>query len=181
MRALLVVILSVSLLGCSTLKKSKTYGAIAGGLICGVLGSAIGKEVSPNPESEGVNKVIYGAGGAAACGLTGYLVGTALYEDDPRNHEYDPMKFEDPKKQITPQEQLNTGLEGLDLSDLSIVKEGEAQVPLVQSLPDSLKSKVPKQKVIKYQINPQIIKTKDGKLLYFSGGQAIEHKYEKAQ
>lgn len=73
---------------------------------------------------------------------------------------------------------LNSEGLGITLDDLSFKESGYADIPLIKSLPNSLKSKIKRQKIIKYQVEPQVIKTKDGRTLYFSGGEAIEHKYD---
>jgi len=174
---LLVIFLSQS---CSTLTKSKTYGAISGALICGTLGIYLGKELSPDKESDNFNKLIGLGAGSTLCGLTGYYLGKGLYKNDPANKEYVPLEFN--KKVYTPkQEMLNQDSNGLELSDLSIQKIDEIDIPAIKNLPKELREKIDKQKIIRHNIAPQSIKTKDGRTLYFNGGVAIEHQYQKTQ
>ncbi len=169
------IIISLSS-SCSTLSKSKTYGAITGTLICGVLGASLGKELSPNKESKGFNKLLGGVSGAGLCGVGGYFLVAHLYKSDPRNMEDVPIDFN--KKQVSPrQETLSEDYENINFSDLSLEQDYQNQIPIIKQLPDSLRDKVKRQKLIHYQVKPQTIITKDGRTLYFSGGEAIEHRY----
>lgn len=174
-----IVIISLILVcsSCSTRSKSKKYGAISGALICGGLGSSLGTQLSPNRESDSLNRNIGAVTGALLCGAIGYYVGGQLYDDDPENFEGEKIKFNNEKKN-SKQEILNEDLADLNLSDLEFSKDGEAQTPFIKNLPDKLKRKIKKQKIIKYKIKPQTIKTKDGRTLYFSGGDAMEHIYQ---
>lgn len=174
-----VLISSILLLqGCSTHKKSKMYGAIAGSLVCGTLGAYLGKELSPNKASESFNKVLGASTGAVACGGLGYYLGGKSYEEDPRNQEGPPIIIRPAKTSENNQQLLNTDIPDIEFSDLSMVQDGNAETPFIKGLPDELKKKVKKQKLIKYKIKPQVITTKDGRKLYFAGGEAIEHQYE---
>lgn len=176
---ILIIILILNISSCSTLRKSQIYGAAATGIICGVLGASIGKELSPNKESETLNKVIGSASGATLCAAGGYYLGRYFYKSDPRNNQYEPIKFKENSKPSTKQETLNN--DELSLSDLSLTDEKIIEMPVLKDVPKGLREKVSKQKIIKYKIKPQVIKMKDGRKVYFSGGDAIEHKYEPAQ
>ena len=172
-----VILILVLLSSCSTQRKSEIYGAISGGLICGVLGASLGKELSPNIESEGVNKLIGGASGASLCSTGGFFLGRALYKSDPRNQEMKPIEIK-AIGNTSKQEMLNVGLNEVDFNDLKKMPNEALETPFIKTLPKELKAKIQKQKIIKYKIEPQTIKTKDGRTLYFSGGEAIEHKYQ---
>lgn len=174
MRIILILLLLTS---CSTQRKSETYGAIAGGLACGALGMSLGSEFAPNEESQGVNKLIGGASGATLCSTGGFFLGRALYKSDPRNQEMKPIEIK-PMNTGGKQEMLNVGLNDIDFNELRKMPNEALVTPFIKSLPKELQSKVHKQKIIKYKIEPQTIKTKDGRTLYFSGGEAIEHKYQ---
>jgi hypothetical protein len=175
MNKLIVIIAVILLPSCSTLKKSKYVGAASGAVICGILGASLGQELSPDKESEGFNRRFGGAVGAASCGALGYLLGGSMYKSDPRNFEDKPIDFNKKKEaheQITLPESSD-----LNLSDLRIEQTNEEVIPLIKGLPNQLKTKVKRQKLIKYKVSPQTLKTKDGRVIYFSGGQAIEHKF----
>ena len=80
---------------CSTMSKSKTYGALSGALICAPLGHSIGGELSPDRESIQFNKTLGTAIGISACAAVGYFLGKNLYESDFKNKEYEPLKIND--------------------------------------------------------------------------------------
>jgi len=172
-----IIIALILLNSCSTLKRSKFVGALTGALTCGVLGSYLGKELSPDKESESFNRVLGTGSGAALCGLGGYYLGASLYENDPRNMEDEPIHFND--KNITPtssQQMLPPNFTNITFEDLKHKTYGEESIQLIKDIPNSLKEKIPRQKITKYKVDPQTIK-KDGKTIYFSGGEAIEHEY----
>ena len=135
----------------------------------------LGNELSPDYESDNFNVLLGSASGAGLCALGGYHLGNVLYTSDPKNMEYEPIEF-NKKQKSNAQVEINTGLD-LSLSDLKFSGKEYANIPLIKKLPKSLKNKIKKQKIIKYQVEPQVIKTKNGRLLYFSGGEAIEHQY----
>lgn len=177
-----VIALLLTLTSCSTMMKSKTYGAIGGALICATLGAELGEQFSPNEESNGFNRTLGTSIGAISCGFGGYFLGKELYGNDPKNFEEDPIEFE--KKPLNPrpvQESLNSNLNNINLSDLAFKEDGVSHLPFVKGLPEQLKRKVKRQKLIKYKVEPQTIKTKDGRILFFSGGEAIEHQYQQPQ
>ena len=61
-------ILLLSLLSCSTLKKSITYSALTGA----VAGGSSGYVLSPDKESRSANSLVFGLVGAAIMGTAGY-------------------------------------------------------------------------------------------------------------
>jgi hypothetical protein len=175
----ILIVLLILVSSCSTLKKSQLYGAIAGGLICGTIGMAMGKEMSPNKASTSFNKAIGFVGGSSLCGIGGHYIGKYFYKSEPRNIEYEPIKFKETKKPKTGQQVLNNN--EVKFSDLSLSNKEIIEMPLLKGVPKELRGKVSRQKIIKYKVKPQILKMNDGRKIYFSGGDAIEHKYEQAQ
>ena len=93
MKNLVILFLIISLQSCSSLSKSKTYGAIGSALLCGTLGAYLGKELSPNKKSESLNRIIGMSTGASICTVGGYYMGKSLYESDPHNIQYKPIEF----------------------------------------------------------------------------------------
>jgi len=173
-----ILLISIILLNsCSTMTRSRTLGAVTGALVCGILGVGIGKELSPDVESNGLNKGIGGTVGATACGALGYFFGGKMYKSDPRNFEGKPLDFKDSPRIQKPQETLPEATDGIDLSDLGLEKSSSDLLPLLKDMPKELKSQVKRQELIKYKVKPQTLKTKDGRLIHFSGGEAIEHRY----
>lgn len=168
--------LLVATTSCSTLRKSKTYGAITGALVCGVIGSYLGGELSPNKSSRGFNKTLGSISGAGLCAVGGYFLGSSLYQSDPRNMEDTPIEFR--RKKVTPkQEVLSEDYSNINFNDLSLEQDYQNQIPIIKELPKNLKDKVKRQRIIHYRVKPQTITTKDGRTIYFSGGEAIEHRY----
>ena len=173
---LLVSLFCVGLSSCSSLSKSKTYGSITGAVLCGLLGSYMGGELSPNESSRGFNKTLGGVSGAGLCAVGGYFLGRSLYQSDPRNIEDTPLEFR--RKQDTPkQEVLSEEYSNINFSDLSLEEDYQNEIPIIKKLPENLKDKVKRQRLIHYRVKPQTITTKDGRTIYFSGGEAIEHRY----
>jgi hypothetical protein len=93
MSKLIILVLIISLQSCSSLSKSKTYGAIGSAFLCGTLGAYLGKELSPNKKSESLNKVVGMSTGASLCAIGGYYMGKNLYENDPHNIQQKPIEF----------------------------------------------------------------------------------------
>jgi hypothetical protein len=179
MKYILVLIQILAITSCSTMKKSQLYGAIAGGLICGTIGASMGKEMSPNKASSSFNKAIGFTAGSSLCAIGGHYVGKYFYKSEPRNIEYESIKFEKSEKSKTHQQVLNNN--ELIFNDLSLTNREIVEMPILKGVPKNLRDKISKQKIIKYKIKPQFLKMKDGRKIYFSGGDAIEHKYEPAQ
>lgn len=85
--SLLIIALFAS---CSTMKKSVIYPAIGGAL----LGGFIGKELSPNKESEALNTLMGASVGSAIMGASGYMFYKSAnpdldMKDSPIRNQYD--------------------------------------------------------------------------------------------
>jgi uncharacterized membrane protein len=78
---------------CTTSTKATVYSATGGAVICGSMGYAIGKDTSPNKQSEKINQLIGAAVGAVGCGLLGGWLGNKFYKDDPENFTGEPIKI----------------------------------------------------------------------------------------
>ena len=92
-KTLILSLIFMTFQSCSTLSKSKTYGAIGSALLCGTLGAYLGKELSPDKQSETLNKVVGMASGASLCAVGGYFIGKNLFESDPHNMQGKDIKF----------------------------------------------------------------------------------------
>jgi hypothetical protein len=177
MRHLTLLVLVFSFFSCATRSGSSFYTSLGGSLVCGTLGIFLGGELSPDRESVTFNRSIGAGIGAASCGLGGYYLGQKLYDNDPRNQQLEPIKFNKPKKTVPVQQTLNTDINGINLSDLKLTQMETIDLKLIKGVPKELQGKILTQKLIKYKVLPQTIKTKDGRTLYYSGGTAIEHLY----
>lgn len=91
--SILLILLIMS--SCSTLSKSKTWGALTGALICAPIGHSLGGELSPDKESTQFNKSLGTAIGISTCATIGYFLGKNLYESDYKNKEYAPLKIDE--------------------------------------------------------------------------------------
>lgn len=124
-----VIILSLyTLTSCSSLRKQVTYSSISGAL----LGGVVGKELSPNKESDGFNTIIGAASGAVLAGVLGYF----LYEDGNPTKGLEPEKVEN-----------NTNVLGLsnfftesELQETSIDSSNVESRPLGNAEADKLRS-----------------------------------------
>lgn len=179
MKQLVILTILLSLSSCATKSSSAFYTSLGGSLLCGTLGIFLGGELSPDEESVTLNRSIGGGFGAGVCGIGGYYLGKKLYDTDPRNQELEPIKIDKPKKSSPTQQTLNTDINGINLSDLKLTRAQIVYSKLIKGLPKELKGKIETQELIKYKILPQTVKTQDGRTLYYSGGTAIEHIYNR--
>ena len=172
---LLIILLLNS--SCSTLKSSRFWGRVGGTVLLGSLGYAIGKESSPNKESEKVNSYIGITLGAGVGAFAGDALAKYFYKEDPLNFEDKEIIID--KKVIAPQELINNS--ELSLNDLGIFTEKSIykvyKTPVTSKIPKSLKKKINSQIVLKYKLKPRKIKLKDGRVIHFLGGEALEHRY----
>lgn len=166
MKHIWILILSMSLSSCSSLKKTLIYSAMAGG----ATGATAGTVLSPNKESRGANAAVFGLIGAGAAALAGY----ALYKDDPRNYKLDNMLMDDKKVQHIDPNQFEIGLGNLKI-DANLTKEEAYKVP-VKELPEKLKGKVNRQYLIKYQSKERYVR-KGSKTFYIPAFDVYEHAY----
>ncbi len=161
---LISFLLLLSLVSCSSLKKTIVYSSLAGGMA----GAASGYVLSPNKESLGFNTAVFGLLGAGAAALLGY----SIYEDDPRNKKLNHMlEKEDP---------LGANTLGLDLNDLKIeasLNQGEMYETPVKTLPKELEGKVKQQYIIKYQSKERYL-NKGNKTYYIPSFEIYEHAYD---
>lgn len=171
-----IIILTFLLSSCSTLRRSKIVGAVTGSLTCGILGAYLGKELSPDRESDSFNTLLGGTVGASLCGIGGYVAGASMYSSDPRNMEDAPLEFPKKIQTINHQEKLPDNPTNISFSDLASKASGVEKIEVLKDVPEDLRKQLPKQEIIKYKVEPQTIK-KNGKLYFFTGGEAIEHQY----
>ena len=164
MKYLINIFVVLSLVGCSSLKKTLIYTSLAGG----IAGASAGMLLSPDKKSKGANVAVFGLIGAGVAALTGY----ALYKDDPRNYKL--------KNMLRDKKELDPNLIELGLGDLKIDANLERKkiykVP-VTDLPNALVGKVNKQYLIKYQSKERHIK-KGHKTYYVPAFDIYEHSYD---
>ena len=163
-KSICIVLSTMILSSCSTLKKTIVYSSLSGAMA----GGAAGYTLSPNKESQGVNAAIFGLIGAGVAALAGY----ALYEDDPRNQKLNHM--------LESSDQLGPNKLGLDLNDLKIeanLTQSETFKTPDKKLPKELRGKIKKQYIIKHQSKERYI-NKGNKTFYIPSFQIYEHAYD---
>ena len=166
MKWILILVISLLLSSCSSMKKTLIYSSLAGGMTGAIGGVAL----SPNKESRGANAAVFGLIGAGVAALAGY----ALYKDDPRNYKLKNMLIDEDKKVSIDPNELQIGLGDLKI-DANLGKQEAYEVP-VKKLPEKLKGKVNKQYLIKYQSKERYIK-KGAKTFYIPAFEVYEHAY----
>ena len=160
------LLLLITLMSCSSMKKTLIYSGLAGGMT----GAAAGTLLSPDKESRGGNALIFGLLGAAVVAVTG----AALYQDDPRNYKLKHMlENHSPHDEMNPND-LEIGLGQIKI-DADLKKNEAYEVPL-KKLPKELEGKVNKQFLIKYQSKERYIK-KGNKTFYIPAFDVYEHAY----
>ncbi len=165
-----ILILSVLLTSCSSMKKTIIYSSLIGG----VAGTTTGVMLSPNKESRGANGVIFGLLGAGITALAGY----ALYKDDPRNYPLQNMLMDEPKASLNDSDpNIELGMGAFKI-DANLNKEVTYAVPL-KDLPEELKGKVNQQFLIKYQSKERYVK-KGNKTYFVPAFDIYEHAYSES-
>ena len=90
MRYLFLFIQVILLCSCSTLNRQKMLGGFIGASILGGVSANIGKELSPNKESERLNEMIGATSGGAVGFYAGSQIAESLWENDPDNRPLNP-------------------------------------------------------------------------------------------
>ena len=157
------IFMLMSLMSCSTLKKTLIYGGLSGG----IAGAAGGYALSPDEESRPANAAIFGLLGAGLAAILGY----SMYSDDPRNQKLNHMLM--PKKLKDNEMEIDLG--GIKI-DASLEKKGSFKTPR-KELPEKLKGKVKEQFIIKYESKERYV-NKGNKTFYVPSFEIYEHAYK---
>lgn len=160
MKIIIILTLAGLLTSCSSLKKSVTYGSLAGAALGGVAGSSL----SPDSYSKTPNTLIWGGVGA----LIGAGLGLFFYQDDPENRELPSMILPEKRdKQI-------------DYYTAPIIVPGVSKKYKVEEtpLPEHLKSRIPNPFVIEHVIPEQVQKLNDGRSITVEEHKAWEVSFE---
>jgi hypothetical protein len=162
---LLLLVLSLNLSGCSSLRGSLTVGSIIGGSI----GAMSGVVFSPNKESVPGNALAFGVIGAGA----GALIAHYFYTNDPENRDL--------KQMMIPELAPINKKEEVALFDFhpelkKIKPDLKYEVP-IDKLPENLQGKVKKQYLIEYESESKTIQY-EGKTIEIGPFKAYEHVYE---
>ena len=159
-RSLLLLTL-LAMPSCTTLRKSIVYGGLAGGAI----GAFAGSSLSPDTYSKTPNALIWGGLGVLAGSALGYF----FFQDDPENRELPQMILKDPNKLQASE----------DFTAPYIIPTEATRHKLGNgSLPESLRSKVPKPSIIEMTIPERIQTLPNGRTLVIEEHKATEVIYE---
>ena len=156
-----ILLLLVSLVSCTSLKKSMVYGGLAGGAIGAYAGSAL----SPDSYSKAPNALIWGGVGALAGAALGYF----FFHDDPENRDLPHMILKDQNK-----------IRSTDEFSSPMIIPTEASLYKIKDspLPDSLRSKVPRPSIIEMTIPERIQHLENGRTIVIEAHKATEVVYE---
>jgi hypothetical protein len=156
----LITLLSILTLSCTSLRKSLVYGGISGGAIGGFAGSSL----SPDSYSKTPNTLIWGGVGVALGAALGYF----FFKEDPENRDLPQMILDDKKMKTSE-----------DFTAPFIVPTKAVQYKIKEgSLPESLRSKIPKPSIIEMTIPERIQKLENGRTLVIEEHKATEIVYE---
>ncbi len=170
-KAFIFCVFALTLMSCSTLKKTMITSAIVGGTIGGVGGAIF----SPNKESVNKNAFIFTLLGAAVAAAGGYL-----FHDSPNDQELRKDMILDSEKEVKKIEDVPL----LDFSpelknikpEINIKAVKKYEVPQ-EKLPEELKGKVKKQYIMEYQSEPRTIQV-GNKTIQIDSFKAWEASYE---
>ena len=170
-KVFVLFILALTLMSCSTLKKTMITSAIVGGTIGGVGGAIF----SPNKESVNKNAFVFSLLGASVAALGGYLLHDSPSDQEPRKNmlldsDKDVKKIEDvPLLDFSPE------LKNIK-PEINIKAVKKYEVPQ-EKLPEELKGKVKKQYIMEYQSEPRTIQV-GNKTIQIDSFKAWEASYE---
>ena len=155
---ILLVILALS--SCSSLKRQKVWGGLIGAVTMGSIAAHIGKELSPNPQSNNLNQAI----GATAGGIVGLAIGmkTAnyLWEEDPKNQQFSNLYEKSGNK-------------------IRVIRpKNIKRIKLETKLPSFLQGKVKEANVITYELESYEEETEDGGKVIHEPHRAYEYVIE---
>ena len=154
MKLLLLVFLVSS---CSTLKKQKLLGSVIGAIVLGQAGQSIGKNLSPDAESEDLNKTL----GLLTGSATGYFLGDYLAKDFWDNKSPPLLLLDKPPEQKPRVKVLNP--------------KKVKKIELKENIPPFLQNKVKKASIFTYEIEAYEEETEDGRKIYHEPHKAYEY------
>lgn len=155
------LIVSISLVSCSSIDKSMIYSGLAGA----VIGGFVGRYASPNIDSDKFNTAL----GVAVGSALGAGVGAYFFKLDPDNRSMKTMLSSESIKRPNPNE--------YDIG--TPVSEKYYTVnPDTKNVPANLKDKIKKQIIIEKIIPERVVKGEGGKSTLIPETKVIEYDYQ---
>lgn len=158
----------IFLLSCSSLKRQKMAGALLGSVALGTAGNIIGKELSPNPQSNRINQALGSVLGGGMGFYLGSKAGELLWQENPEHQKMETLLFE---KRKSSSSQNKNKIQILAPQNLEKIK-------LKSKLPPFLKGKVKEASVVSYDLPPFEEQTEDGRTIYHEAHKAYEYVLE---
>lgn len=174
-----LVFITLLLPSCATKRSSQIYAGIAGAFVAGTVGAVIGKEASPNKESQTLNGVMGGTLGVTAGGAIGALAGGYFHGEDPEN-----MKLKNMIREQKPKVDLPISMGDLGMTNLQIQTTskpiGEEKLPDTD-VPEELKKYVKKSKIIEHKIEEQAHQIDGNRTVIIPEFKIFEQTYEEEE
>jgi hypothetical protein len=155
------LVISSTLVSCSSLNKTFVYSSLAGAVIGGITG----KMLSPDKESNGFNTSL----GAAAGAVVGAGVGYWLFKEDPDNRTL--------KTMLDPVDNQKVKIPFHDIG-IPLDEKFYKVTPDTSNIPEHLKNKVKKQIIIEKKLPSRIEQGDGGKSVFYPEQIVIEYDYE---
>ena len=169
MKHLVACLIQISLLAsCSSLKRQKILGGLVGAALVGRVGAGIGRELSPEPQSDRANAMIGTATGGAAGFYLGGRIAEALWEEAPDNKRFGTLLQSD--------EALKGNGAGTVIRVLR--PKNIRRIELETEIPPDLKGKLKEANVITYELESYEEETDDGRRIIHEGHRAYEYVLE---
>ena len=160
----LILIIALLTSSCSTLKRQKVLGGIVGLVAVGSISASIGKELSPNPESDRLNQRL----GMVTGGTLGFFLGmnaaNYLWQD----------RSDIEAKNLTSLNSLIHKKEKLKIIRPKDIK----RIRLETKLPPFIQGKIKEANVITYELESYEEQTEDGRKIIHEPHKAYEYVIE---
>lgn len=169
MNKTILILITVLLNSCTSVQKQKLYAGIAGAAVAGIVGAQLGKELSPNKQSDRLNQAIGTGVGILSGAFIGAKIGESLWEANPENRQLPSMLLpdENPNLPETPKAQVKI-----------LTPSNPKKIKIETEMPSFLKGKVKEANVLTYDIEAYEEETDDGRKIYHEPHKAYEYTFE---
>lgn len=155
------------LFSCSTLKRQKILGGLAGSFVLGSIGASIGKELSPNPQSDKFNQTI----GMVSGGISGFYLGIKTAESLWQEYPENPQDKAD--------NLLLPNAPHRERVKIKVIRpQNIKRIKLESKLPPFLKGRIKEAHVITYELESYEEETGNGRKIIHAPHKAYEYVIE---